>query len=404
MPQKSLLELKIENEPREFAAKIRAMGDIFWWPPGKFWVINSYDYAKQVLTSSDFTCDRSSFFISRMPEMDLSLINDFFAVVSKMMVMSDYPENVQRRRICYDGFTNITLKQLEPIIQQTITKQIKHCLDKNSMEFVSDIAKIVPSTTLAEFFCIPEQERENFYHWSNNMTQFFGGASSYQNQDGIEVNNSAQALRNYFTNLIEDRLRHPSSDFLSILLKNKAAFGLDNDEIISQAIMMLVAGQITTTDQLCNNLYTLLSYPQAFEQLWNNPNLLDTALDELNRLDPAVTFIFRVTKSDTQIGSQKIVKGDVIFISTHGVNHDPNHFVQPDSCILHRINNKQLSYGYGGHYCLGAKLAKLEMKLCFTALIKNFKTITLVENLRPLRKHHSLAFSGFEHLHLQFNN
>ena len=92
MTQISLLEMKTSNEPQQFAKLLRDMGEIFWWQPGNFWVITSYDYAKDGLINPDFSCDRTPFFISRMPELNLELIGDFFSVVSKMMVMGDYPD------------------------------------------------------------------------------------------------------------------------------------------------------------------------------------------------------------------------------------------------------------------------------------------------------------------------
>src|SRR3990167_2884079 len=299
MQQPSLLETKIKLSPQEFAHYLSDKGDIFWWEPGHFWVITSHAYAKQILTSDAYTCDRSSFFISRMPNLDLNLIEDFFAVVGKMMVMSDAPEHTARRRICYDGFSNKTLHDLHPLIMKTITQQIKKCSTKGYIELVEDLAKIIPSTILADFFHIPLNERNDFYEWSNNMTQFFGGSSQYRNEDGIKVNHSAKSLRYYFTQLISERRQHPQNDFLSILLKNQTAFGLTDDEIVSQAIMMLVAGQVTTTDQLCNNIYTLMTAPGSLEALQSGVFDLNNAIDELNRLDPAVTFIFRVTKYDT---------------------------------------------------------------------------------------------------------
>ena len=402
MTQVSLLTMKCTLEPAQFAQFMQDKGDIFWWEPGKFWVITSHDYAKQILTSDDFTCDRSSFFISRMPNMDLSLIQDFFAVVSKMMVMSDAPQHTARRRICYDGFTTQTLQNLEPLIKAKIAKQLDQSLTKGQIEIVENLAKIIPSTVLAEFFHIPEQERPAFYEWSNNMTQFFGGASQYRNEDGIEVNQSAANLKHYFTGLIKKRREQPEDDFLSILLKNQQHFGLADEEIVSQAIMMLVAGQVTTTDQLCNNLYTLMTKPGALEILQRKEADLDDALDELNRLDPAVTFTFRVTKQDTFIGEQAIKAGDVIFISNHAVNRDPRVFTEPNQCILTRPNNRHLSYGFGGHYCLGAKLARIEMRYCLAGLLERFPDLHLMPDAVPKRKHHSLAFSGFEHLHLGF--
>lgn len=110
------------------------------------------------------------------------------------MVMSDPPEHTARRRICYNGFSNNTLQKLHPLIEKTIDKQLSHCIPQGKIELVEDLAKIVPSTILADFFHIPESERNTFYEWSNNMTQFFGGSSQYRNEDGIQVNHSASSL------------------------------------------------------------------------------------------------------------------------------------------------------------------------------------------------------------------
>lgn len=403
MTQPSLLDIKINHTPAYFAQYLRDLGDIFWWDRAKFWVITKHEYAKSILTSPDFTCDRTPFFISRMPDIEPAVIKDFFGVVSKMMVMSDAPEHTSRRRICYNGFSNQTLDQLAPLINKTIDEQLSLCKRKGHIEIVADLAKIIPSTILADFFHIPASERTNFYEWSNNMTQFFGGSSQYRPEDGMKVNKSASSLRDYFVTLIKERRKQPKDDFLSILLANQSAFGLTDDEIVSQAIMMLVAGQVTTTDQLCNNIYTLMTTPHVLDQIQQPTTNLASALDELNRLDPAVTFIFRVTKNDTMIGNQLVKAGDVIFISTHAVNRDPITFSNPDECELTRSNNAELSFGFGSHYCIGAKLARMEMQTSFAELLKRFKGLRLMEDDMPVRKHHSLAFSGFERLSLTFD-
>lgn len=401
--QASLLDMKINNTPRDFAEFMREKGDIFWWEKGNFWLITSHALAREVLNNEAFSCNRAPFFVSRMPNIDLPLIGDFFAVVGKMMVMSDADQHRARRRICYDGFGNKTLENLSPLINHTIEKQIQECLEKGSIEFVEDFAQVIPSTILADFFHIPEAERLDFYQWSNNMTQFFGGASQYRNEDGIEVNNSAKNLKNYFVDLMKRRRKNPENDFLSILLKNQQAFGLDDEEIISQAIMMLVAGQVTTTDQLCNNLYTVMNNPVLLAYCQNETRDFKTLLDELNRLDPAVTFIFRVTKEDTTLADKPIKAGDVIFISTHSVNRDPCVFENPHECLPDRKINAQLSYGFGPHYCIGAKLARLEMESMFQKLFRNFPGLKLIAEDLPVRKHHSLAFSGFERFPLTFD-
>ncbi|MGQ3887892.1 cytochrome P450 [Legionella sp. CNM-1927-20] len=399
----TLMQLKQTSSPAQFAQHLCEMGPLFWWDPGKFWVITKYDLAKQVLLSPDFSCDRSPFFISRMPKMDLSLIQDFFRVVSKMMVMSDVPEHTARRRICYHGFTNQKLAELKPLIEQTLLNCLNSFIPNNSFDFVKEIAQVIPSTTLAELFAIPEDERLDFYNWSNNMTQFFGGSTSYFNEDGIKVNKSAQNLYNYFADLIHRKRANPTDDFLSILLQHQEHFGLSDDEIISQAIMMLVAGQVTTTDQLCNNLYIMLSTPGLWQKMLAELNYLDNYIEEANRLDPAVTFIFRVTKNDTYLGDQFIKAGSVIFISTHAINRDPEYFPEPEDIKLDLRSNAHFSYGYGGHFCLGAKLARMEMNLVFKSLLQYYPNLRLASHLPAIRKHHSLSFSGFEQLWLKYN-
>ncbi|VVC77154.1 Biotin biosynthesis cytochrome P450 [Aquicella siphonis] len=403
MRKMTLLDIKMQHTPEQFGHYLRQMGDVFWWEKDKFWVVTSHEYAKSILISNDYTCDRSPFFISQMPNIGPDVIMDFFSVISKMMVMSDAPQHTVRRRICYDGFTNRTLHELEPLVQKTIEKQIRICIEKGRMDVVEDLAKVVPSTILADFFHIPEDERNLFYEWSNNMTQFFGGSSQYRNEDGVKVNESAKNLRNYFIDLIIQRRREPKNDFLSILLANQKAFQLSDDEIISQAIMMLVAGQVTTTDQFCNNIYTIMITPGGLESLQSDHIQLDLAINELNRLDPAVSFIFRVAKIDTLIGTQRIKAGDVIFISTHAANRDHRAFDNPDLCLLSRKNNKHISYGFGSHYCIGAKLAQLEMINCLRCMIRTFTNLRFADDDKPVRKHHSLAFSGFEKLPLVFD-
>ncbi|MDP1604322.1 MAG: cytochrome P450 [Legionella sp.] len=397
----TLMQLKQTSTPAEFSSALREMGEIYWWEPGKFWVITSYDLAKEVLTSEAFSCDRSPFFISRMPEMNLALISDFFKVVSKMMVMSDAPAHTDRRRICYHGFTSNALDKLNPLIEQTISTCLQSFTPDKPFDFVTQLAQVIPATTLAELFAIPKSERQDFYEWSNTMTQFFGGSTTYLDEDGIKVNHSAQNLYNYFADLITQRRHHLSDDFLSTLLKHQNHFELSDDEIISQAVMMLVAGQVTTTDQLGNNLYTFISTPGLWEQVAANMSELDKYIEECNRLDPAVTFIFRVTKEDTYLGTQFIKAGSVIFISTHAVNRDPKYFNEPDTISLARGKTPHYSYGYGSHYCLGAKLARVEMQSVFKAMLTSFPSLRFDENLPAIRKHHSLSFSGFEQFGLR---
>lgn len=394
--QKSLMDNKRALSPGQFAEYLSEMGDIYFWPQGNFWVITDYELAKETLKSPAVTCDRKPFFISRMPNMDLSLLPDFFNVVSRMMVMVDDTLHKQSRRVCYHGFSNHHINALKPAIIQTIEQSIEQIHPNEPFDFNALFAELIPKKTLADFFAIPEADRDEFSRHAKTMTSFFGGESDYQNEDGIRVNHAAKALSDYFRQLVKERRQTLQDDFLSELIRHQNHFKLDDEDIIAQAIMMWVAGMVTTSDQMNNNCFTLLQSGMAHFHQAIKEDKLDPLVEELNRLDPAVTFTFRMTRLPMQIGGQSIPVGSTLFISNHAVNRDKRAW--NSSHHIDMTHNKpHMSYGFGSHFCLGAKLSLLEMRLCFEYLFKKFPRLKIVDYQRH---HYSLSFSGFDYLKL----
>lgn len=399
----SFLDFKRTSNPHtfhdDFSHYVKSHGDVYFWEKGGFHVVTNAAAAREVLTSPDFSADRGAFFISRMPNMDLRLIGDFFGVVKKMMVMSDDEDHSKRRKIAAQGFEDHILERFAATVRETVRVLVTEVKDMKDIEFVEKIAKKLPSTVLADLFSIPEEDREQFFHSANIMTGFFGGASQYRNEDGIEVNAAALSLKRYFENLIVERKRNPGPDYVSILLKAQPMSGLTDEELISQLIMMLVAGQVTTTDQINNIMFFLATRPELQSQLRANPELIPNALEELKRIDPAVTFIFRVVRKETHIQGHAVKPGDVIFISTHCINRDLPESERPHEIDLHR-RAQHFAYGHGPHYCLGAKLGRLEIRLLFEEILRSVPAFRLDTTKEVKRDHYSLSFSGWEQLPL----
>lgn len=387
-----------EEFPEAFSKYLNSFGETYFWEKGGFHVVTKALDAKNVLTNPMFSADRGRFFISRMPDMDLSLIQDFLGVVKKMMVMSDDEEHNNRRKIASGGFEDHIIERFSLVVQRTITTLVSDLKNKPHFDFV-DLSKKLPSTILADLFSIPEVDRENFFNLANTMTGFFGGASAYQNADGIEVNNAAKELKSYFEKLIIERRDHNGEDYVSILVRAQKMTKLTDDELVSQMIMMLVAGQVTTTDQINNIMYLFAKHSDIQLSVRNNPELLANAIEELKRIDPAVTFIFRVARSDGFLNSQPIKSGDVIFISTHCVNRDLPEDQKPNDIQIER-KATHFAYGHGPHYCLGAKLGRLQIRLLFEELFKELPLLILNKNAESRRDHYSLSFSGFKNLEL----
>lgn len=395
----SLLDIKRATTPAEYAAFLRGHGQIFYWDAAKFFVVTDYKLAQEVTKNPAFSADRASFFISRMPNIDLRLIKDFFGLVQKMMVMSDGKDHETRRKAAAMGIDGELLEHYKPVIDRTVGRLVDLAGSRGHLDFAKEIAEPLPGIVLADLFCIDVEDREDFYNAAVAMTRFFGGAAQYNNEEGVKVNDAATYIREFFRKLLAKRKADPRKDFFTVLLANQAKFSLTDDEIIAQAVMMLVAGQVTTTDQLNNNMFQLLS-TGTLPELQKNPALLPTAIEEFNRLDPGVTFLFRTVKQPVVLGGLSLKPEDVVFVSNHAVNRDPALFERPNACVVDRAKNPHFAYGHGPHFCLGARLARMQMLACFEAFVKKFPQLRLDPANEPVRNHYALSFSGFESLPL----
>ena len=399
-PEEPLLETKRRTTPAEFAKILRQRGRVYWWQPDQFHVITDFEVAASVMKGTDFSADRSAYFMARMGGLPFEKIGNFLGVVSKMMVTSDPPEHTARRKLAQFGIADQVIDAFRPTVEKTVAGLIDGAARGEAIELVAQVALPLPCTVLADLFSIPAERRNDFYTWSNHMTQFFGGASEDIARDAGLANTGAGNLREYFTELIARRRQKPEGDFLSNLLQHQAAMGLDDSELISQAVMMLVAGSITTTDQICNNTYAMLTEGPPVARLRDEPAVLEAALEEATRLDPAVNFVFRVAKRDVELAGHTVKQGQLVFISAHAVNRDPAVFAQPDEFRLDRARNPHVSYGSGLHYCLGARLGRIQMSALWTQLFRRFPKLALNRNEAPRKKHESLGFSGYAALSL----
>ena len=390
----------VESFPEDFTKYVKSFGKIFFWPQGNFHVVTDAQLAKKLLSDKAVSCDRSPFFISRMPNMDLSLIQDFLSVVSKMMVMSDDEDHRVKRKVASFGIKDTLIDYYSKAIPGIVDELIEQRSKEGKIDFFKDIANQIPAIVLADLFNIPTEDRSKFYQWSNTMTAFFGGGTSYENKDGIEVNEAARALKSYFKDLIRERRLNPKLDFVSGMLEVAERFNMNEEDLISQAIMMLVAGQVTTTDQMCNIMYLLLKDRDLLKSVQQNNELLPIVIEELKRLDPAVTFIFRVTRDKIELDDYTIEAGETLFISTHCINRDENLFPNPDEVDLTRKTPNHFSYGHGAHFCLGARLGRIEMQKVFEHILLNYPDLKIGGG-RSIRDHYSLSFSGFKSLPIQ---
>ena len=253
--------------------------------------------------------------------------------------------------------------------QQIVDELLDGIADKDKFDLISDFAFPLPVIVIAEMLGIPAEDRDRFNVWSNDIALAVEPVLSEEEIGRIE--RSSDELVEYFEGIIEQRRQRPQDDLLSALLAAKEEGDkLSHEELLGTLMLLLVAGNETTRSLIGNGMLALLRNPSQLQRLRDNPDLLDTAIDELLRYDSPVQFIIRVVLEDMEFRGKQLRAGQRIFVLVGAANRDPSVFAEPDVLDIARKEKSHISFGRGIHHCLGSPLALLEARIAFASLIE----------------------------------
>jgi hypothetical protein len=291
------------------------------------------------------------------------------------MLRMDPPDHTRLRSLVSKAFTPRTVETLRPRIEQIVEDQLDAVAAAGQMDVIRDLAYPLPVTVIAEMLGIPIEDRERFKHWSDEAIRSLG----FSNED--DARRSMQAtreLRAYLQPIVEQRRREPREDLISALVAaEEQGDKLSTDEVFSTIILLLVAGNETTTNLIGNGLLALLRNPQQLELLRDDPALIENAVEELLRYDSPVQFTSRIPLEQIEIDGRHIPAGKELLLVLGGANRDPAQYVDPDRLDVTRKEIRHLAFGHGIHFCLGAPLARLESQTALLALVQRFPRMRL---------------------------
>ena len=289
----------------------------------------------------------------------------------------DPPDHTRLRSLISKAFTPRSVSELGPRAQQIVDELLDGIADKDKFDLISDFAFPLPVIVIAEMLGIPAEDRDRFNVWSNDIALAVEPVLSEEEIGRIE--RSSDELVEYFEGIIEQRRQRPQDDLLSALLAAKEEGDkLSHEELLGTLMLLLVAGNETTRSLIGNGMLALLRNPSQLQRLRDNPDLLDTAIDELLRYDSPVQFIIRVVLEDMEFRGKQLRAGQRIFVLVGAANRDPSVFAEPDVLDIARKEKSHISFGRGIHHCLGSPLALLEARIAFASLIERFASIRLV--------------------------
>jgi cytochrome P450 len=240
------------------------------------------------------------------------------------------------------------------------------------MDIIGDLAYPLPVIVIAELLGIPTADRERFKRWSDGVV----GDSEMDNYT------AQQEMGLYFASLLAQRRRDPQDDLLSALLEASVdGQKLSLEELLGFCIILLVAGNITTTNLIGNTFLCFDEYPAALEQLYADSALLSSAIEEVLRYRSPVRQMYRLCVKDTELSSQLIPAGDFVTAWIGSANRDEDEFPNADVFEITRSPNRHIAFGHGIHYCLGAPLARLEAKIALGVMLERFSNIRRVADV-----------------------
>lgn len=313
---------------------------------------------------------------------------------TRSIISSDPPDHTLLRGLVNRAFTPRMVAEMEPRIREITRELIARVGPSGCMDIVDDLATPLPVTIIAEILGVEASRREDFKRWSNaTIGNSTGPLSEDRARDIAE-------FQQFFAEVVEERRRAPQDDMVSALVRAEGADAtLTTDEIISFAMLLLIAGNETTTNLIGNAMLALTEHPDELRKVVDAPSLIPSMIEEALRYDSPVQFLFRQATADVEVGGAAIPKGSAIVPIYASGNRDDRKYADAARFDVTRNPQGHLAFGQGIHFCLGAPLARLEARVAFEELLR----LRGIERAGEAERIDSLFLRGLQHLPLAFD-
>lgn len=374
---------------------------VSWEPMMETWVFTRYEDVDAVLTHPNTSADRRSA-RNRLAEMARQQEQNFgpFSRAPSMLT-SDPPVHTRLRKLVSKAFTPRAVENLRPRIQEIADGLLDEAARDGSMDLVTALAYPLPVIVISEMLGVPPEDRATFKKWSDEVVATLGGP--FVAPEVIDRARAAlESLSDYLVPIIRDRREHPREDLISALVAaEEQGQVLSEDEIFSTTILLLIAGNETTTHLIDNGTYALLRNPDQLALLREKPELIASAVEELLRFIGPVQLTGRVMKEDSVFGGQVVLEGQMATVLLGAANHDPDKWgPTADKLDITRNPTDHVSLGDGIHFCLGAPLARAEAQIAIGSLLRRFPGLRLGEE--ELEWGGTFIIRGLKHLPLRW--
>jgi len=383
-------------DPHPFYARLRAEAPVYRTRLSFLttaWLVTRYDDAVFVLKEGPFSN-------ALLRQKLLSWLPSRLEALTHHVLNADPPDHIRLRTLVSQAFTPRSVELLRGRIQSVCDQLLDAAVKKGRLELVGDFALRLPLTIIEDMLGIRPAERGRFDTWARRVA----AGMSLALPDLVLGMPALWQSVGYLRGLVARRRAEPRDDMVTALLQaEEAGDKLSEDEVIGMIGLLLLAGFETTMGLIAGGALALLRHPEQRRRFAEEPALADSAIEELLRYTSPLDFaLFRIAREDVTIAGVTIPKGDVVLAALGSANHDAARFPNPDTLDLAREPNKHLAFGAGGHFCLGAPLARLEGRIALTTLFRRFPDLRLADPAETVPWRKGLSFRGPARLPLAF--
>ena len=336
------------------------------------YMLTRYDDVMALYTDPRFSSDprkgKGGKYLKYLPGM-LQLLND-------SMVFKDDPDHKRLRGLVNKAFTPKRVQQLSDEIGRITDDLVDRLAEKGTVDLVEDLAVPLPLAVISEMLGVGEEDRAQFHAW---IKQFTDSTSAGSALTMIRALPTARKMMQMLERLARDRRTNPDDGLITALVQaNDDGDQLSDREVVGMIFLLLLAGHDTTANLIGSSILTLLDHPDQLERLRADPNLIEPAVEELLRFtSPVPCGVIRTVQDDVELSGTVIPKGSPVIGMIISANRDEDVFDRPEELDLGRSPNRHITFAFGGHYCLGNQLARIEGRLALSGMVRRFGDIRL---------------------------
>ncbi|PCJ36731.1 MAG: cytochrome [Moraxellaceae bacterium] len=382
MPKYDLSSHEFVSNPYPTYRRLHEESPIYWCEERKYYYVSNLEYVKSIFVDSRASSDRVAPMVENLSDFQRSAIEPLTSTLSKWILFQDPPKHTPLRKFIVQSLSSKVVDAIEPKIYSVVDELIDDFSQQGDFDLIQDFAYPLPAIVISILLGVPVEDRDKIKAWSDTIARFLGEKNSLSllakaQQDIVE-------MTGYFRDILDQQRSNPKENVMSKMIAlQQQQPELDDEHIIANCIGLIFAGHETTTHLIANTWLALQQHPDQLSLLRENPDLIESAIEESLRYESPVQRMGRFIKEPIEMGGQILKPGRRVLLLMGAANRDPSLIDRPNSFDIRRTASRHLAFGHGIHLCPGAALGRLEARIAIQALCQRLKNSTLI-NEQPI--------------------